>query len=90
MKENNKAIALAMAAVLSWSTVATAFKKTLEYLSHFEMLIVASLTSLVIFAIVLTVQRKWKDLAASREPHPTPHPASPLPILCLPFRGAIP
>jgi drug/metabolite transporter (DMT)-like permease len=62
MKENNKAIILAMAAVLSWSTVATAFKKTLEYLSHFEMLIVASLTSLLVFAVVLTIQRKWNEV----------------------------
>lgn len=59
MKENNKAVALAIAAVLSWSTVATAFKVALSYLTHFEMLLVASITSLLIFAVVLTVQRKW-------------------------------
>ena len=58
MKENNKAIALAMAAVLSWSTVATAFKIALTHLTHFEMLLVASITSLIIFTIVLTIQRK--------------------------------
>lgn len=64
MKENNKAIALAIAAVLSWSTVATAFKVALTYLTHFEMLLVASITSLLIFAVVLTVQRKWKAVRA--------------------------
>lgn len=64
MKENNKAIVLAIAAVLSWSTVATAFKIALTYLTHFEMLLVASITSLLIFAVVLTVQRKWKAVKA--------------------------
>ena len=62
MKENNKAIALAMAAVLSWSTVATAFKIALTHLTHFEMLLVASITSLIIFALVLTIQRKWGEV----------------------------
>ncbi len=59
MNTNNKSILLALAAVLSWSTVATAFKVALTYLTHFEMLLVASVTSLVIFAIVLTVQQRW-------------------------------
>ncbi|MBE6287252.1 MAG: DMT family transporter [Mediterranea massiliensis] len=62
MKENNKAILLAIVAVLSWSTVATAFKVALTYLTHFEMLLVASITSLLIFTVVLTVQRKWKQV----------------------------
>ena len=60
MKKNTQAILLALAAVLSWSTVATAFKVALTYLTHFEMLLIASITSLFIFAIVLTFQRKWR------------------------------
>lgn len=59
MTSNNKSILLASVAVLSWSTVATAFKVALSYLTHFEMLLVASFTSLAIFAVVLTVQRRW-------------------------------
>ena len=59
MKKNTQAILLALAAVLSWSTVATAFKVALTYLTHFEMLLIASITSLFIFAIVLTFQGKW-------------------------------
>ena len=59
MNNNNKSILLALAAVLSWSTVATAFQVALTYLTHFEMLLVASVTSLAIFATVLTVQRRW-------------------------------
>ena len=64
MTTNNKSILLASVAVLSWSTVATAFKVALSYLTHFEMLLVASITSLVIFAIVLTVQRRWSAIVA--------------------------
>lgn len=59
MKKNTQAILLALAAVLSWSTVATAFKVALTYLSHFEMLLIASLTSVLIFSLVLTFQNKW-------------------------------
>lgn len=50
---------LAGAAVLSWSTVATAFKVAQQYLSGFELLLVACLTSLVIFTIAITLTHKW-------------------------------
>lgn len=59
MKQNNKAILYACVAVLSWSTVATAFKKSLEHITHFELVLVACLTSLVIFTVLMTVQKKW-------------------------------
>lgn len=55
---------MASAAVLSWSTVATAFKVALSYLTHFEMLLVASVTSLAIFAVMLTIQRRWSVVKA--------------------------
>lgn len=64
MISNNKSILLASVAVLSWSTVATAFKVALSYLTHFEMLLVASFTSLAIFAVVLTIQRRWGAVKA--------------------------
>ena len=67
MKENRKAILFACIAVLSWSTVATAFKKSLQYLSHFELVLVACVTSLIIFTLLITFQKKWhllKDLKA--------------------------
>lgn len=60
MKQNDKAIIYACIAVLSWSTVATAFKKSLEHISHFELVLISCVTSLVIFTILMTVQRKWK------------------------------
>lgn len=59
MKENNQAIIYASLTVLSWSTVATAFKVALMHLTHFEMLLVASCTALLVFILVLTFQRKW-------------------------------
>lgn len=64
MKENNKSILLAIVAVLSWSTVATAFKKSLENLSPYGMLLIASITSLLIFIVAITVQRKWGQISS--------------------------
>lgn len=63
MKDNTRSVLYACIAVLSWSTVATAFKIALMHLTHFEMLLVASCTSLVIFTLLLTVQKKWKEVA---------------------------
>lgn len=59
MKDNNKALIFAGIATLSWSTVASAFKIALQYFSHYEMLLVASITALLIFVLVLTFQKKW-------------------------------
>lgn len=61
---NAKAVIYTGIAVLSWSTVATAFKIALKYLSHFEMLLVASFTALAILALSLTVQHKWKQVVS--------------------------
>lgn len=63
MKDNTRSVLYACIAVLSWSTVATAFKIALMHLTHFEMLLVASCTSLVIFTLLLTVRKKWKEVA---------------------------
>ena len=62
MKQNRQAILYACIAVLSWSTVATAFKKSLEHISHFELVLVSCVTSLLIFAILMTIQKKWSLL----------------------------
>ena len=63
MNTSKKALIFACIAILSWSTVATAFKIALGYQSHFEMLVIASLTALIILAIVMTVQKKWSVLS---------------------------
>lgn len=62
MKESNKAILYACFAVLSWSTVATAFKKSLEHITHFELVLVSCVVSLLIFTVLMTVQKKWNLL----------------------------
>ena len=62
MKESNKAILYACFAVLSWSTVATAFKKSLEHITHFELVLVSCVVSLLIFAVLMTIQKKWNLL----------------------------
>lgn len=58
MKKNTKATVYASIAVLSWSTVATAFKIALKTLTYFELLVIASCTALFIFALVLVIQKK--------------------------------
>lgn len=60
MNSNNKSVIYALIAVLSWSTVATAFKLSLTYFSNYEMLLVACLTSLFIFTLLITVKKKWR------------------------------
>lgn len=63
MKDDTKAIIYACIAVLSWSTVATSFKIALTYLTHYEMLLIASCTTLLIFTLLMTFQKKWKLIA---------------------------
>lgn len=62
MKQNTRSILLGGVAVLSWATVATAFKIALSHLSVFNMLLVASVTSALIFALVMAVERRWREL----------------------------
>ncbi|RLD68211.1 MAG: EamA/RhaT family transporter [Bacteroidetes bacterium] len=54
MKKQNKAYLFALAAVLLWSTVATAFKIALEYVDFIQLLLFASgIASLSLFIIIL-------------------------------------
>lgn len=62
MTSNTKSIVLASVAVLSWATVATAFKIALSHLSVFNMLFVATWTALIVFAVMMTAERKWRLL----------------------------
>lgn len=59
MNRASKSLVAASVAVLSWSTVASAFKTALRFFSNYEMLVVASLTATIIFAIAVTARRKW-------------------------------
>lgn len=48
---------------MSWSTVATAFKIALSQLSVYETIFIATVTALLIFALWLTVSRRWGQLS---------------------------
>lgn len=59
MKDNNKAILYVSITVLSWATVASAFKLALSSLTYYELLMIASFTALIAFAIILTFRKRW-------------------------------
>ncbi|SFR37144.1 EamA domain-containing membrane protein RarD [Pseudidiomarina maritima] len=60
--DQRKAILYALAAVLLWSTVATAFKLALRYLTPLQLLTIAALTSLLTFTLILSVQQRWREV----------------------------
>lgn len=62
MQGSSRPVVLASVAVLSWSTVATAFKVALQSMSTFEMLFVACATSLIIFTIWMLITGEWREL----------------------------
>jgi drug/metabolite transporter (DMT)-like permease len=66
MNNQNKAYLYAGAAVLMWSTVGSAFKITLRYVSPIQMLLFASLVSIIVLFIILLIQKKLKLLLSSK------------------------
>ncbi|MDD2672129.1 MAG: DMT family transporter [Syntrophales bacterium] len=64
MSDQKKAYLYAIAAVLFWSTVASAFKITLQYMSPVLMLLIASGVSAVIFFAMLAFGGKFHLLRA--------------------------
>lgn len=64
MNPRKQALAYGMLAVLSWSTVATMFKTALRYYSHYEMLLVATLTAVCLLGMTLVFQKKWRQVRA--------------------------
>lgn len=62
MTQNSKSIVLAAVAVLSWATVATAFKIALQHLTVYNMLFIATVTATVIYTVMMTVEGKWGAL----------------------------
>ena len=63
MKDTNKSLLFVAITVFSWSTVATAFKIALRDFSHYELLLVATATALIVFAAVITLQSNWHLVA---------------------------
>lgn len=62
LDNQKKAYLYAAVTVLLWSTVASAFKITLRYLSFIQMLLIASLVSAAILFVILIAQGKLDDL----------------------------
>lgn len=49
-------------AIASWSTVASAFKIGLRHYTYFELILVSAIVAMLVFAVVVTAQGKWKQL----------------------------
>lgn len=62
MTANQRAVAYALIAVLLWSTVATAFKITLLYLTPLQMVAIASTVSWLVLLGLTWQQGKWHQL----------------------------
>lgn len=63
-KKGNERLALyfALTAVAMWSTVATAFKVALQYMSPSQLVFCAAIFSVVLLAIVVSYYKRWSDL----------------------------
>lgn len=59
MKPTSKSYFHIAIAVGSWSTVASAFKIGLRHYSYYELLLVAAITAMLVFALVVSFQKKW-------------------------------
>jgi len=70
MKNEKKALLLGGSAVLLWSTVATAFKLTLEEFTPIQMLTVAILVSTLILACICVIQQKSKQILSTFKSQP--------------------
>jgi drug/metabolite transporter (DMT)-like permease len=65
MKRNNLAVFHALLAVLIWSTVAAAFKVALRQLDHLQLLLFATITSLVFYFAVIVIRKRISLLKAT-------------------------
>lgn len=62
MKNQKKAYFYAICAVLIWSTVASAFKLTLQYLDFLQLLLISAFVSTIVLMVILIIQNKTKNL----------------------------
>lgn len=62
MQKQNKAYFLALTAVLFWSTVASAFKLSLQYLDYFQLLFFSALVSTLILFFIILSQNKIREI----------------------------
>jgi uncharacterized membrane protein len=62
MSSQSRAYLYASLTVFLWSTVATAFKIALRDLNNIQLLLVANITSLLVFTVILTAQGRLSEL----------------------------
>ncbi|MCF8268052.1 MAG: DMT family transporter [Ignavibacteriales bacterium] len=62
MVNQKRAYVLAIAAIFCWSTIATAFKLTLQYIDFIQALLVGCLVSTGLFFVIINFQKKTGDL----------------------------
>jgi drug/metabolite transporter (DMT)-like permease len=62
MNDNKKSYLYALAAILCWSTVASALKITLRYIDFGQLLFYACITTLIILLLTLSGQKKFSQL----------------------------
>lgn len=58
MQNQKKAYTYGIVTVLFWSTVASAFKLSLRYLDHFQLLLYSSIVSIFVMSVILILQGK--------------------------------
>ena len=63
--DDRRAVLSGLAAVLAWSTVATAFKLGLRHLDPLQLLLVANAVSVLALGAVMAVRGSWRSLAAA-------------------------
>jgi len=63
MTNQNRAYLFAVAAILLWSTIASAFKFTLQYISFLNLLFYSSLTATLVLFLLLILQGKSGSLS---------------------------
>ncbi len=62
MDNNQKASIYAGLSIIFWSTAASAFKIALEHLDFIQLLFISTLTSLLIYTVILVFQKKLSQL----------------------------
>ena len=66
MDKQRRALLFGLGAVLCWSTVATAFKLSLQYLSPAQLVLLAALTSWLFLGLVLVVTGELRQLLGGK------------------------
>ncbi len=70
LPDQRRAMLLGLSAVVLWSTVATAFKLSLQHLSPTQLLAWAGLFSTLVLAVFVSLQGKWKEVGATLRERP--------------------